>query len=190
MEQQGYNFINKNAQSSILNSGYKAALYLRFSKDDGKAGDNSSIITQEMMLHRYCEDNGFAVHDTYKDDGYTGLNYDRPAFQRMLQDIENGKVNLVITKDLSRLGRDCIQTGYYTEIYFTERNVRYIAVNDGVDTIKADNDIAPFRNILNDMYSKDISRKVKSAKRQRALKGYFINPNAPYGYKTHSRKLV
>ena len=100
-------------------------------------------------------------------------------------DIESGKVNLVITKDLSRLGRDYIQTGYYTEIHFVERGVRYIAINDNVDTIRADNDIAPFRNILNDMYSKDISRKVRSAMRQRALKGYFISPAAPYGYRKH-----
>ena len=183
MEQQGFLATSKTAEAAIFNRQYRAALYLRFSKDDGKAGDNSSIQTQQMMLERYCEENGYTVYGVYKDDGYTGLNYDRPGFQRLLADIESGKVNLVITKDLSRLGRDYIQTGYYTEIYFAEREVRYIAINDGVDTLKADNDIAPFRNILNDMYSKDISRKVKSAKRQRALKGYFINPQAPYGYR-------
>jgi len=190
MEQQGFlanngfaGYSSKTTENFVFNRQYRAALYLRFSKDDGKAADNSSIETQKMQLERFCEENGFAVFDVYKDDGFSGLNYNRPDFQRLLTDIESGKVNMVITKDLSRLGRDYIQTGYYTEIFFNERGVRYIAVNDGVDTLKADNDIAPFRNILNDMYSKDISRKVKSAKRQRALKGYFINPQAPYGYK-------
>ena len=128
------------------------------------------------------------------DDGYSGLNYDRPDFQRMLTDIDNGIVNMVITKDLSRLGRDYIQTGYYTEIYFTKRHIRYIAVNDGYDSSRDDNDIAPFRHILNDMYAKDLSRKVKSAKRQRALNGCFISGQAPYGYKVnpanHSQLVV
>jgi DNA invertase Pin-like site-specific DNA recombinase len=99
----------------------------------------------------------------YIDDGYSGLNFDRPAFKRLIADIELGKINLVITKDLSRLGRDYLQTGYYTEQYFPLHNVRYIAVNDGVDTLIDNNDIAPFKNILNDMYAKDLSRKVKSA---------------------------
>ena len=103
----------------------------------------------------------------------------------MLNDIDEGKVNLVITKDLSRLGRDYIQTGYYTDIYFSKRKVRYIAVNDGVDTNKDDNDIAPFKNILNDLYAKDLSRKVKSAKRQRAYNGYFISSQVPFGYKVN-----
>jgi len=188
MEQQGFysSYGNHSSiENLILNRQYNAALYLRFSKDDGKACDSSSIETQQMMLERYCQENGYTVFDLYKDDGYTGLNYDRPDFQRLLADIESGKVNLVITKDLSRLGRDYIQTGYYTEIYFAERDVRYIAVNDGVDTLKADNDIAPFRNILNDMYSKDISRKIKTAIRQRAMKGLYVNSQAPYGYAKH-----
>jgi DNA invertase Pin-like site-specific DNA recombinase/C4-type Zn-finger protein len=187
MEQQGYYQETNTIGFETLGNPalYNAGLYARFSKDDGQATDNSSIQTQQMTLEKYCRDNGFKVYGVYKDDGYTGLNFDRPDFQRMLKDIEDGKVNLVITKDLSRLGRDYIMTGYYTDIYFTDHNVRYIAVNDGVDTLKADNDIVPFRNILNDLYSKDISRKVKSAKRQRALNGLFINPQAPYGYKKH-----
>ena len=103
----------------------------------------------------------------------------------MLQDIDNGKIDLVITKDLSRLGRDYIMTGYYTEIYFNEKGVRYIAVNDNIDTINDNNDIAPFKNILNDMYAKDISRKIKSAKRLRMHKGYYISCEPPYGYKVN-----
>lgn len=162
---------------------YRAALYCRLSKDDDdRTGDSSSIQTQKSLLEDYCRGHGFLIHGFYVDDGYSGLNYDRPDFQRMLTDIDNGIVNMVITKDLSRLGRDYIQTGYYTEIYFTRKRIRYIAVNDGYDSIREDNDIAPFRHILNDMYAKDLSRKVKSAKRQRALNGFFISSQAPYGY--------
>ena len=161
---------------------YNAGLYLRLSKDDDLAGDSSSIQTQRLMLERYCKDNGYNVYDYYVDDGYSGTNFNSPDFIRLLDDIESGKINMVITKDLSRLGRDYIQTGYYTEVYFINKNVRYIAINDGFDTNNPENDIAPFKNILNDMYAKDISRKVKSAKKQRALKGYFISPVSPYGY--------
>ncbi|MDR3293411.1 MAG: recombinase family protein, partial [Clostridiales bacterium] len=182
------------SEGFVLPEFYSAAIYARFSKDDGQSYDSSSIETQKMMLEKYCRDNGYKVHDFYKEDGYTGLNFDRPDFQRMLSDIENGIVNLVITKDLSRLGRDYIQTGYYTEIYFADKNIRYIAISDGVDTAKADSsDFMPFKNIFNNMYSKDISRKVKAAKRQRAYHGMFINPQAPYGYKkepTNKNKLI
>ena len=119
---------------------YKTAIYCRLSLDDGSEGDSSSIHTQRMLLEKYCKDNGYEIYDYYIDDGYSGLNYNRPNFQRLLQDIENGKIDLVITKDLSRLGRDYIMTGYYTEIYFNEKGVRYIAVNDNIDTINDNND--------------------------------------------------
>lgn len=164
---------------------YNAAIYCRLSKDDEQAGESVSIGTQKMMLEKYCLEQGFHISDVYADDGYLGLNFNRPEFNRLLTDIDNGKVNLVITKDLSRLGRDYIQTGYYTDIYFSKKKVRYIAVNDGVDTNKDDNDIAPFKNILNDLYAKDLSRKVKSAKRQRAYNGYYISAQPPYGYKVN-----
>lgn len=162
---------------------YNTAIYCRLSKDDDNIGESSSIQTQKSMLESYCREQGFLVYDFYVDDGYSGLNYNRPGFERMLNDIDNGKVNLVITKDLSRLGRDYIQTGYYTEVYFEKKKVRYIALNDGFDSDRDDNDIAPFKNILNDMYAKDLSRKVKAAKRQRAKNGFFISAQAPYGYK-------
>lgn len=119
-----------------------------------------------MILEKFCKEHEFRIYDVYVDDGFSGLNFGRPEFQKMLKDIEDGKINLVITKDLSRLGRDYIQTGYYTEVYFQQKRVRYIAVNDGIDTNREDNDIAPFKNILNDMYAKDLSKKVKVAKRQ------------------------
>jgi DNA invertase Pin-like site-specific DNA recombinase len=194
MEQQGHiNELNYNGEN-LNNAGYNVGLYLRFSKDDGQACDSSSIQTQKLMLEKYCGDNGYKIYDFYIDDGYTGLNFDRPDFQRLLRDIENKKVNLVITKDLSRLGRDYIQTGHYVEIYFFDHNVRYIAVNDNVDTAKPDSgEFMPFKNIFNNMYSRDISKKVKAAKRQRAYHGMFINPQAPYGYKkdpNNKNKLI
>ncbi len=162
---------------------YKCAIYCRLSKDDEQAGESISIETQKMMLTDYCINNNYEVYDIYIDDGFSGLNFNRPSFIRMLKDIDAGKVNLVITKDLSRLGRDYIQTGYLTEVYFNKKRVRYIAVNDGIDTDRNDNDIAPFKNILNDMYAKDLSRKVKLAKRQRAMKGYYMSGQPPFGYK-------
>ena len=125
----------------------KTAIYCRLSQDDGMVGDSSSIQTQKMMLEQFVKDNNFVLYDIYVDDGYTGLTFERSGFQRMLKDIEVGKINMVITKDLSRLGRDYLQTGYYTEQYFPLHNVRYIAVNDGVDTLIDNNDIAPFKNI-------------------------------------------
>ena len=111
---------------------YSAAVYCRLSKDDEQAGESVSIETQKMMLTDFCHERGFSIYEIYADDGYSGLNFNRPAFTRLLEDIDSGKVNLVITKDLSRLGRDYIQTGYYTDVYFSRKRVRYIAVNDGI----------------------------------------------------------
>ena len=162
---------------------YNTALYCRLSLDDGNVGESGSIQTQKIILEEYAKSHNFKIYDVYVDDGYSGLNFNRPGFQRMLQDIENGKVNLVITKDLSRLGRDYIMTGYYTEHYFKDVGVRYIAINDGIDTINDNNDIAPFKNILNDMYAKDLSRKVKAAKRSRNQRGLYTAAQVPYGYK-------
>ena len=125
-------------------------------EDDGNVGESGSIQTQKIILSKYAKDNNFNVYKIYVDDGYSGLNFNRPAFNEMLGDIESGKINMVITKDLSRLGRDYIQTDYYTEIYFPDHKVRYIALLDGIDTINQNNDIASFKNILNDMYAKDL----------------------------------
>lgn len=170
----------------MKNQAYNAALYLRISRDDAGAGDSGSIRTQRAMLEKYCEEQNIRVYDVYADDGFTGLNYERPEFQRMLSDIRAGFVNLVITKDLSRLGRDYIQTGYYTEIFFSRHDVRYIALGDNIDTSQDNNDVAPFKNILNDMYARDLSRKVKAAKRTRAAQGAFTGSQPPYGYKTRA----
>ena len=162
---------------------YNTALYLRLSKDDGTDAESSSIQTQKEMLTRYARDNGFVPFSIYCDDGFTGTNSNRPDFQRMLTDIENGKINCVITKDLSRLGRNYLETGGYTEIFFPSHGVRYIALTDGVDTERsATMDITPFKNLLNDMYAQDISKKVKSALLTRQKQGKFIGTKAPYGY--------
>lgn len=165
------------------NSNYMAGLYLRLSKDDEQQGESVSIGTQRSILTDYCERQGYTVYKTYIDDGYSGMNFDRPGFQEMLEDIEHGKINMVITKDLSRLGRDYIMTGYYSEIYFQSMGVRYIAIADNFDSLTGGNDIAPFKNILNDMYARDISTKIKNAKRARARQGFFIGSQTPYGYR-------
>lgn len=161
---------------------YTVGIYCRLSKDDDLNGESQSIGTQRSMLKSYCRENGYEVYREYIDDGYSGLNFDRPQFQMMLSDIEKQRIDMVITKDLSRLGRDYIMTGYYSEIYFPNKGIRYVALSDGYDSLKNDNDIAPFRNILNDMYARDISKKVRNAKRQRAKDGLFIGSQAPYGY--------
>lgn len=162
---------------------YSAALYLRLSKDDDDAKfESASIQAQRKMLTSYADNHGFSIHDYYVDDGYSGTNFDRPDFKRMLSDIETGIVNLVIVKDLSRLGRDYITTGQYTEIIFPAKGVRCIAVNDGYDSINPNNDIVPFKNVLNEMYARDISMKIRSAFTVRMNDGAFIGNFAPYGY--------
>ena len=162
---------------------YSAGLYLRLSKDDEQEGESVSIGTQRSILLDYCENNHYPVYKIYVDDGYSGMNFARPGFQKLLEDVERGAVNMIITKDLSRLGRDYIMTGYYSEIFFQAKGVRYIAIGDDFDTIKGYNDLAPFKNILNDMYARDISRKICAAKHQRAKQGLFIGSHAPFGYR-------
>ena len=169
------------------NNTYSAGLYLRLSKDDEQQGESVSIGTQRSILTDYCRANGFRIHKIYIDDGYSGLNFERPGFRELLEDVERGLVNMVITKDLSRLGRDYIMTGYYSEIFFQTKGVRYIAIADDFDSDKGGNEIAPFKNILNDMYARDISKKIRNAKRQRAKQGLFISGQTPYGYQKDPR---
>lgn len=159
------------------------AIYCRLSHEDELKGDSMSIQNQRDLLGRYASDNGFFNVRFYADDGYTGTNFNRPAFQEMISDIENDKVSTVIVKDLSRLEREYLQTGYYTEIFFAEHNVRFIAVNDGVDSSKGYNDFAPFKNIINEFYAKDASIKIKAVFKNKALKGECPSGKAPYGYK-------
>ena len=166
---------------------YHAALYIRLSKEDESEGPSQSVQNQESLLREFVQQHRLSVYDTYIDDGWSGTSFDRPAFQRMIADIEARKVNMVITKDLSRLGRDYILTGHYMERYFPEHRVRYISLLDGIDTgvDSTANDITPFRAIMNDMYAKDISKKIKSVKRDKQRKGQFIGGKPVYGYKMH-----
>ena len=166
---------------------YHAALYIRLSKEDENEGPSESVNNQQSLLNEFVQQHRLSVYDTYIDDGWSGTNFDRPNFQRMIADIENRKVNMVITKDLSRLGRDYILTGHYMERYFPEHRVRYISLLDGIDTgvDSTANDITPFRAIMNDMYAKDISKKISSVKHDKQRKGLFIGGKPVYGYKMH-----
>lgn len=166
---------------------YHVALYIRLSKEDETEGPSQSVTNQKSLLNEFVQQHRLSVYDTYIDDGWSGTSFDRPDFQRMIGDIEAKKVNMVITKDLSRLGRDYIMTGHYMERYFPEKRVRYISLLDGIDTgvESTANDITPFRAIMNDMYAKDISKKIKSVKRDKQRKGQFIGGKPMYGYKMH-----
>ena len=168
-------------------TGFRAALYIRLSKEDENQGPSQSVTNQRALLEEFAQKHQLQVYDTYVDDGWSGTNFDRPAFQRMIGDIEAKKVNMVITKDLSRLGRDYILTGHYMERYFPEHRVRYISLLDGIDTGVESyaNDITPFRAIMNDMYAKDISKKIRSVKREKQRKGLFIGGKPVFGYKMH-----
>ena len=166
-----------------LNHNKITALYCRLSRDDEYNGDSMSIQTQKVMLKHYAEENGFFNCVYFVDDGYSGTNYNRPDFQKLLSEIEADKIAAVIVKDLSRLGREYLQTGYYTEVFFPQHDVRFIAVNDNVDTHNGDNEFAPFKNIINEWYAKDISRKIRSAYKTKALNGEFTGMRAPYGYR-------
>lgn len=160
----------------------RAGLYLRLSKDDEGNGESVSITNQRILLTEYVQKQGWEIVDSYIDDGWSGTSFERPAFQRMLADIERGRLDVVLTKDLSRLGRDYIQTGQYTEVYFPSKRVRYIAVNDGFDTARPDTDMAPFRHVVNEMYARDTSRKIRSSLAGKMRQGSYIGSFAPYGY--------
>jgi DNA invertase Pin-like site-specific DNA recombinase len=164
-------------------SALRAAIYCRLSKDDEeREGESASIQTQRAMLEHYCATQGWEVVAVYQDDGFTGLNMNRPDLARMLKAIERKQIDVVLTKDLSRLGRNYIQTGQLMEDFFPRNNVRYIAINDNVDT-DTENEIAPFRNLLNQMYSADVSKKVHSSYVTKARSGAFTGCLAPFGYR-------
>lgn len=157
------------------------ALYPRLSRDDDMQGESNSIVNQKAMLKKYAEDHHFENTKFYVDDGYSGTNFNRPGFKAMLEDIEAGYVTTVIVKDMSRLGRNYLEVGYYTDTYFPDHNVRFIAVNDGVDSELGEDDFTPFRNIINEWYAKDISRKIRSSKKLKGNSGEPLAP-PPYGY--------
>ncbi len=158
------------------------ALYCRLSRDDTMQGDSNSIVNQKKMLARYVEDHGYANPHFFVDDGISGTTFNRPGFQAMIAEVEAGNVETLIVKDMSRFGRDYLKVGYYTEVLLPDAGVHFIAINDGVDSDRADNDFTPFRNIINEWYAKDTSKKIRAVMRSRALAGEHLTGYPPYGY--------
>ena len=157
------------------------ALYCRLSRDDGAEGESNSIANQKKLLAKYAKEHGFTNTKFYVDDGYTGTNFNRPGFQQMLEDMDMGYVTTVIVKDSSRFGRNYLEVGQYTDYYFPEHNIRFIAINDCIDSENGEDDFSAFRNVMNEMYAKDISRKVRSSHRLRGNAGEPLS-QPPYGY--------
>lgn len=171
--------------SKEINMFSNVGLYIRLSReDDDKVEISESITNQKSLLIQYVKENNLRLVDIYIDDGYSGTSFDRPAFKRMIDDILKGKINMVITKDMSRLGRDYIGTGELIEKFFPSYGVRYIAVTDNIDTYldSSNNDIAPFKAIMNDMYAKDISKKIKSSLKAKQKEGKWVGGRTPFGY--------
>ena len=160
------------------------ALYARLSKDDDLVGDSNSIVHQKEILAKYAKEHGFSNCEFYIDDGFSGTNFNRPDFQRMMADAEEGKVSTVIVKDMSRFGRDYIMVGYYTEIYFSNLDIRFIAINDNVDSnIQTENDLTPFKNVFNEWYARDTSKKIRAVFKAKGNSGKHLSTNPPFGYK-------
>ena len=164
---------------------YNTALYMRLSRDDENYGDSVSIETQRTILQQYAKEQGLHVVGEYVDDGWSGTNFERPDFQRMMDDMEAGKVNCIVTKDLSRFGREHVMMDYYLEFLFPEKRVRYIAVAENEDTEKGLSDFVPFKNLFNEWFAKDTSRKVKAAFKAKFATGQRIGAYAPIGYRKH-----
>ena len=159
------------------------ALYARLSQEDALDGESNSIANQKKILLKYAADNGFPNPTFFIDDGVSGVTFDRPGWNEMIRLAEAGKVKTVIVKDMSRMGRDYLKVGYYTESFFAERDIRYIAINDGVDSDKGDNDFTPFRNLFNDFYARDTSKKIRAVMRSKGNAGEHLCTNPPYGYR-------
>ena len=161
------------------------ALYARLSQEDALDGESNSIANQKKILLKYATDNGFPNPTFFIDDGVSGVTFDRPGWNEMIRLSEAGKVKTVIVKDMSRMGRDYLKVGYYTESFFAERDIRYIAINDGVDSEKGDNEFTPFRNLFNDFYARDTSKKIRAVMRSKGNAGEHLCTNPPYGYRKY-----
>ena len=167
----------------------KVGIYVRLSKDDIYE-ESTSIENQKLLLTDFCFEKVWKIVDYYEDDGYTGLNFQRPEVQRLIADAKLGRINLILVKDLSWFGRNYTECGYYEEELFPAIGCRFIALNDGVDTAHKINNMMPFQNLYNEMYSQDLSRRVKTAKRVRAKNGNYIATYAPYGYEKYDYRLI
>ena len=158
------------------------ALYCRLSRDDELQGESNSISNQRRMLETYCQDRGILNYRFFVDDGWSGANFDRPSFQEMMEGVENGQIKTVVTKDLSRLGRNYLQVGLYTEMIFPKKGVRYIAINDGVDSAQGDSELSVLKNVFNEWMVKDTSKKIKAVVRAKGMSGKPITSQPVYGY--------
>ena len=165
------------------NSEKVTALYCRLSHDDELQGDSNSIINQKQILSDYAVKHGLSNYRFYVDDGISGTTFEREGFKNMISDVESGEIGTVIVKDMSRFGRDYLNVGYYTEIMFAEFDVHFIAINDGVDSEREDNDFTPIRNLFNEFYAKDTSRKIRAVWKAKGNAGERIASVPVYGYK-------
>lgn len=164
-------------------SGNITALYCRLSRDDELAGDSNSIVNQKAILEKYAKENGFVNLQFFVDDGYSGTNFDRPSWNKLIEQVEAERVSAVIVKDMSRLGRDYLKVGFYTEVLFVEKGVRFIAINNGIDSAnQQDNDFTPFLNIINEFYARDTSKKIRAVMKNKGEAGEYLCTNPPYGY--------
>ena len=159
------------------------ALYCRLSRDDELQGDSNSIVNQKNILSKYAEDNGFCNTQFFVDDGYSGTNFNRPSWEKLIALVEDNQVEAIIVKDMSRLGRDYLKVGFYTEVMFVEKNIRFIAVNNGIDSAnQTDSDFTPFLNIINEWYAKDTSKKIKAVFKAKGEAGKHLATVPLYGY--------
>ena len=173
----------KGAENMLRQSGKITALYCRLSRDDELTGDSNSIVNQKAILSKYVKENHFSNPLFFVDDGYSGTNFNRPGWSELLEKIEKGEVSTLIVKDMSRLGRDYLKVGFYTEILFVEKGVRFIAINNGIDSAnQQDSDFTPFLNIINEWYAKDTSKKIRAVMKSKGEAGEHLCINPPYGY--------
>ena len=174
---------SRQSYTAVKNNDKITALYCRLSRDDELQGDSNSIKNQKTILQKYADDNGFTNTEFFVDDGYSGTNFDRPDWQRLISQVEEGRIGTVIVKDMSRLGRDYLKVGYYTEVLFPGSDIRFIAINNNVDSAnQQDSDFTPFLNIINEWYAKDTSKKIRAVFKSKGQSGKPLCTNPPYGY--------
>lgn len=175
--------MNNRQPLNVNKRGRITALYCRLSRDDELQGDSNSIINQKSILQKYADENGFVNTEFFVDDGYSGTNFDRPDWQRLIGMVDENRVGTIIVKDMSRLGRDYLKVGYYTEMLFPEAGIRFIAINNGVDSeSRQDSDFTPFLNIINEWYAKDTSKKIRAVFKNKSASGKSLSTNLPFGY--------
>ena len=174
---------SRQSYTAVKNNDKITALYCRLSRDDELQGDSNSIKNQKTILQKYADDNGFTNTEFFVDDGYSGTNFDRPDWQRLISLVEEGRIGTIIVKDMSRLGRDYLKVGYYTEVLFPGSDIRFIAINNNVDSAnQQDSDFTPFLNIINEWYAKDTSKKIRAVFKSKGQSGKPLCTNPPYGY--------